>query len=124
VPQWYWDLMTAAPLCDLYLEIADETGWEGTAMLLPPEAMVEEAFNLYPGMELRVSGLVPIAGCCRGSGDQFFCNLVSEGPVLQVDHQAPVVGGVIPKGGSWIVASTLFEFLSIAKVPRGAAERA
>lgn len=111
VPDWYWEALSQFPIaggCFTY----ETTGQRHDFDWFRPADMLDEAYSVQPGMYVRESGLVPIAGCATGSGDPYFIRFDSEDPaVIQVFHDAAAPSGMAP-GGFRVVARSLSELLS------------
>lgn len=77
LPDWYVELLTTIPLCDLEIgwpAFAPRPGDEGILWmyLSNPETLRAEMLECYPGMALVKRGYVNLASDTEGSGDPYF----------------------------------------------------
>lgn len=80
---------------------------------LNPRGILEEAFELYPGINALKIGLIPVAACKLGSGDPYFIS-VNEGedpPLLRVCHEGFIDPSSSSSDGIELVTPTLTDFL-------------
>ena len=94
LPSWYAELLSVTPvigiefLCQAY---PPERDWNGRLWCgwQPPEDLLGETFNFYPGVEVHLDGYFSIFSDVSGGGDPYFIR-ASDGDdpeVLQIYHE-------------------------------------
>lgn len=123
LPQWYQDLLTSVPICDL------ELGWQayepdeeddGIWWMIwsCPHEMKIESVDLYPGLAILERGFINVALDAMGRGDPYFIptDQGDNPPLYQVYHDISYKAEEIIKEGLELVAPSLSEFFKTAIV--------
>ena len=119
IPQWYISLITTFPICGI------ELGWRSTDAVaeggeltylewLGPDGIRSEMCDCYPGIALLSKGYLCVAGCCYGSGDQYYIPTTcgDDPPVYQISHDVSDDADKILTNGRHVVVSRLSQLFS------------
>ena len=119
--EWVGDLMSCYALSGTTFTLDEEVDPSGLGVemqWMAPADMVEEAFELYPGIPALGLGYLPIGQCLSGSGDPYFLKIKAgeDPPLVRIPHESAEDENTLDESQIEEIVSSLSAFLGMAKI--------